>query len=400
MAAAPHDSSLLAARISQLENEKEIHLQDIQRLVAKIRELEEENDLLALENDQWRQKYPGGPAAAAATLVPATTTTTPAALDDDEPPPPVPSIGLFKLAPDNSYLEEGDGRTLPTTEALVLDGVSGLNPLCVRLFSCPSSSSSSSVYAAVGGVDKFLSLFRLDLSDGSSHRLTMVNLESPLLSLEVAPFSNDTKTILLITCMDGSHALLSIDPALPADAFLHYKRKDHAKHAVVGKWSRCGRFYATGGHDKAVHIYSFSPEGEEEREGGGGGEGEGGEGGGGEEGGEGGGKAPLKSFFFAGNVEAMVFVERPPLEEGGGGGGRGDRGGKVPWLVVASRNVPYLAYIECTPSFTKHTVSLNHSAWDEHVSFAALSMAVSPCQEFLLVATGTSLSTHPPTDKE
>ena len=61
-----------------------------------------------------------------------------------------------------------------------------------------------------------------------------------------------------------------------------------------------------------------------------------------------------------------------------------------PFLIVASRNVAFLTYIDCA-SFEKTNVSLNNALWDEHVSFAVLSLAVSPCQQFVLAATGTSL---------
>ena len=69
-----------------------------------------------------------------------------------------------------------------------------------------------------------------------------------------------------------------------------------------------------------------------------------------------------------------------------------------PFLIVASRNVAFLSYINCS-SFEKINVSLNNALWDEHVSFTVLSLAVSPCQQFLLAATGRPLppsSSHPP----
>jgi len=49
--------------------------------------------------------------------------------------------------------------------------------------------------------------------------------------------------------------------------------------------------------------------------------------------------------------------------------------------------VAFLTYIDCS-SFEKTPVSLNDALWDEHVSFAVLSLAVSPCQQFVLAATG------------
>lgn len=61
---------------------------------------------------------------------------------------------------------------------------------------------------------------------------------------------------------------------------------------------------------------------------------------------------------------------------------------------MASRNVAHLTYIDCD-SFEKQTVSLNNALWDTHVSFSVLSLALSPCQEFLLAATGRSRRLRP-----
>jgi WD40 repeat protein len=59
-------------------------------------------------------------------------------------------------------------------------------------------------------------------------------------------------------------------------------------------------------------------------------------------------------------------------------------------LVLGLRDVPYLLYIDCVTGATRQ-VSLNENAWDMHVSFAPLSLALSPGGERLLVATDKNM---------
>ncbi|KAM3568612.1 hypothetical protein VYU27_009271, partial [Nannochloropsis oceanica] len=159
------------ARIALLEKEKGDALELIASLRKKIYALEEENDLLALDNERLK----------------AIPSTTPDPNDDDLPPPP-PTIGIFNLPVNNSYLEEGDGESLATKQAYLLEGVGGgLNPLCVHVCSFPPSlppSLSASVLIAVGGVDKFLTLYRVQEGSPSEKVLVLSGFGGPLLSVD------------------------------------------------------------------------------------------------------------------------------------------------------------------------------------------------------------------------
>ncbi|EWM29470.1 WD40-repeat-containing domain protein [Nannochloropsis gaditana] len=353
------DTAQLHDRIATLEKEKIECLELIKTLHRKIHALEEENDLLAVENERLRAQEPLSVVDGQSNVAPET------------------GIGIFDLPINTTYLEECDGAKYITQELAEVEGVGGgLNPLCVRICTFPSLPASAApfipdtVLVAVGGVDKFLTLYRVETNGSPSEKvLVLSGFGGPLLSLDFFA-AGEEEGRLLVTCMDGSHSVVHFNKHRPVDACVVHARKDHEKHAVIGRWSRCGRLYATGGHDKAVHLYDSN------------------------------GGGALKSFYFLGNVEALAFVDRPasgcgkvlkPLETGEAQT-RGE-GGLIacsrPFLIVASRNVAHLTYIDCD-SFEKHTVSLNNALWDTHVSFSVLSLAVSPCQEFLLAATDKS----------
>lgn len=58
----------------------------------------------------------------------------------------------------------------------------------------------------------------------------------------------------------------------------------------------------------------------------------------------------------------------------------------IPFLVIGLRDVPYLLYISLQTLQT-FRVSLNENDWDNHVSFAPLSLALSHHGRYLAVAT-------------
>jgi hypothetical protein len=72
-----------------------------------------------------------------------------------------------------------------------------------------------------------------------------------------------------------------------------------------------------------------------------------------------------QAFYFAGNVEALEFYEEVHDAD--------DPTMVTAWLIVAARGMSTLTYINCM-TLDKETVSLNNADWDDHISFAVLSL--------------------------
>lgn len=86
----------------------------------------------------------------------------------------------------------------------------------------------------------------------------------------------------------------------------------------------------------------------------------------------------IQSFSFLVTPEDAIFV---PLSMNDKEADQDDYE-----LVIALRESSSLLYVNCT-TFSQRTVSLNENDWDEHVSFNALALSLSPSGSQLVVST-------------
>ena len=134
-----------------------------------------------------------------------------------------------------------------------------------------------------------------------------------------------------------------------------YKAKKHAKYAVRTKWSPDGTFFASASYDRTVRLYSCSYEDNEES----------------------GDSASFQcelvrefSFPRGGAIEAIIFHQ-------------GD--GKLS-LVVSAREDCCLHVINCGDLSDVRLLNMNELG-DEHVSFSAMDISISPNGKYILVCT-------------
>jgi WD40 repeat protein/ElaB/YqjD/DUF883 family membrane-anchored ribosome-binding protein len=273
----------------------------------------------------------------------------------------------------------------------------GLNVLCA---------SSHPVYAeliASGGVNKSVALHSVSAGGSSPAQLADIRLSAPVLSLAFSP--TDRHGLLLVGCMDGSHHLIAMaargsssdasaatdvfseldtlrsddgagsiqSPAVgPAVARVQQSFKAHTKYVVCCKWSADGSMFATASHDKTVSIYrkaaatngssTSSTDGAYEQ---------------------------LTKLYFPEAVEAVEFLGNSSSATATAATTATITTAAAVQLVVASREQPHLTYVDLSEGgqFAQSRVSLNANAWDMHVSFSVMALAVSPDGRYLLAST-------------
>eukprot|EP00903_Cladosiphon_okamuranus_P012784 g11949.t1 len=386
----------LRARVVELEEENDLLavaatrepelLANIKRLTARVAELEEENEALSEAKGRPGQGGEGETAGSGGGGG--------AGLAEDPAAP-------FIVPGDKSACLRRVSNTLVRCHG-------GTNVLCTRV--CPSLPS----VVASGGADMSLQVSRLvdgpqddgdddesstpgGSSTSTSTELHRLKLAAPVLSMDFCPASalifaggGGTKGLLLAGGMDGGSHLVSIDGSSGSGSMndhvedeeggdggdgdgggsgaeeggkkngvaLLASMKNHAKYVVVCRWAPDGRAFVTASHDKVLTLYTLKA--------GGGGTGEGGLGGTGYE--------KATQLYFPEAVESAEFV-------------RGSGGGLE--LVVSARGQPHLTYVD-VETLQQRRVSLNENEWDMHVSFTVMSMAASADGKYLLASTDKS----------
>ncbi|KAF1789766.1 WD40 repeat, conserved site [Phytophthora cactorum] len=133
---------------------------------------------------------------------------------------------------------------------------------------------------------------------------------------------------------------------------------DHNRHGAFKlAWSASGLLFATGSSDKSLNIYQCS-----------------------QLNGAGQQAEKIKSFYFNGTVEAMVFAPSGlEISE---------------LLVIAVRDDCYVHYVDCS-TFEKERINMNPDGI-EHVSYTIMDLSLSPSGKYLLapripIATSSSL---------
>ncbi|CAM9741126.1 unnamed protein product [Ectocarpus sp. 12 AP-2014] len=384
----------LRARVAELEEENDLlavaatHeprlLADVKRLTLRVVELEEENETLSDANLRLSQAQGRGHGNEGGDNN---------NNDNGEESHHVDGVGVAD-DPAAPFVVPGDSTACLRWVSDNLVGChGGTNVLCAR--ACPSLPG----IVASGGADMSLQVSRLaqGLSDdevnvdsggstSSSSRSTELHrfkLAAPVLSMDFCPSSapfcggggggGGSAGLLLAGGMDGSSHLVSVDGRHGCDAgdgsdgddceetngvALLASMKNHAKYVVVCRWAPDGRAFVTASHDKVVTLYTLR--------GGGDGTGKGGVGGTGFE--------QATQLYFPEAVESVEFV-------------RGEGGALE--LVVSARAQPHLTYVNIE-TLQQRRVSLNEKEWDTHVSFTVMSMAASGDGKYLLAATDKS----------
>jgi COMPASS component SWD3 len=141
--------------------------------------------------------------------------------------------------------------------------------------------------------------------------------------------------------MDGRHHILQVaeDGSLSVVQTFY----DHSKYVVKSRWFNAGNSYMTASHDKTVNVYCMNEEMQMFEK--------------------------NRTLYFKTPVESIACT-------------MGD--GSV--LVVGVRDDNYLHYFRVDENFDEFRVNMNELG-DDHVSFTAMDLAVSPCNRMLLVAT-------------
>lgn len=181
--------------------------------------------------------------------------------------------------------------------------------------------------ALSGGVDRAASL----LDWRQRRKLAALQLEAPVLAVAFGP-SAETADLALVACMDATHGLYRVAERRGEWRFEQLRHfRDHTRHGTLRvAWSPSGRLFATGASDKTVNIYRCAA-----AETGGAGELEGGE----QEH-----ATKLKTFYFNGTVEALVFA--PATEGSEGAEPSGSAGPET--LIISVRDDCYLHYVDCS----------------------------------------------------
>lgn len=213
-------------------------------------------------------------------------------------------------------------------EALqVFDTIHKSNILSIRF-----SPDAEKPWVATGSTDKTVKV--TDYKSGEE-KFSFTSHTGPILSLD---FNPKNSSLLLSSAMDGAVCLYDLNKGQ-----LLQKFANHTKYAVRVRWNPEGTIFVSASYDKTIRIYKKNEGNEQE---------------------------PFvfdKSLTFLGNPEAVAFS----LTE--------------PQLIVAVREDNYLQLINLE-TYEKTKVNMNENL-DNHVSFSALDLAVSPDGKYILVST-------------
>jgi WD40 repeat protein len=206
----------------------ESEMSELETLKQRIKELEEECDLLAFDNHRLRQENVKLMALC---------------------PPPVPTVEI-----DVSHLlEEGDGKYVNNVQYTIDNACSGANVICVTF--CSQTSDSSKLICC-GGANNLINFFKIpiNIDDGLHQKIFTYTTSGPILTMD----SNRLYPLVCVGSMDGK--LYVIDSTQLSNDFIQIFN-DHQKYVICTKFSPDGKLLATGSHDKTVHLYKIVADG-------------------------------------------------------------------------------------------------------------------------------------------
>ncbi|KAE9034498.1 hypothetical protein PR003_g8741 [Phytophthora rubi] len=209
-----------------------------------------------------------------------------------------------------------------------------------------------------GGADKCICVH--DWKTG--RKLCAIGTSAPVLALAFNP-KREYADYFVAAGMDAKHALYRlVDDGDEWRVDTLCKFSDHTRHgAFKVAWSASGLLFATGSSDKSLHIYQCSrlEDGANVQ------------------------CEKIKSFYFNGTVEALVFA---PASDERGELNQGTISREV--LVIAVRDDCYVHYVDCS-TFEKERVNMNPDGI-EHVSYTIMDLSLSPSGKYLLAATDSN----------
>lgn len=213
--------------IEKLKDEL-IELKDLlNKTLEEKQKLEEENDLLAFENEYLRSQL---------------------AEYKCKPHPPRPPIDteveqMPSRIEELDVFQEGDDSFVHQKLHHIANAGGGKNMIATSFFVSPNPEEMGDMVVC-GGVDGVLAGY--DVIAGVQcfqHRST-----APILCIDCAP------PYVAFGTMDGSMTVLHFEDL--TDPFpLVQSFKDHSKYVVAVAWSHSATFLATASYDKFVHIY-------------------------------------------------------------------------------------------------------------------------------------------------
>ncbi|UIZ21142.1 hypothetical protein KXD40_000573 [Peronospora effusa] len=213
-----------------------------------------------------------------------------------------------------------------------------------------------------GGADKCISVHDWK----TEKKLCVLETSGPVLALAFNPKA-EYADYFVAAGMDAKHALYRSIQEKEEKWHIQmlWQFHDHNRHGAFKlAWSASGHLFATGSSDKSLNIYQCSglvgrgQTGAEVCE-------------------------KIKSFYFNGTVEAIVFAPDTMSETDDG-----KRSHEV--LVIAVRDDCYVHYVNCL-TFEKERVNMN-SDGIEHVSYTIMGLSLSPSGKYLLAATDANLN--------
>eukprot|EP01039_Chlorochromonas_danica_P009711 gene9711-10741_t len=319
------------SKIEELQKQILDYQNQLKQYEKRIEILEEENDLLALSNQELQSKL------ARCDFLSPTSSSSHGEEGQKQNQQVIPTTN--GAVEELEVFQEGDGQYVNQKLTQWTNAGNGKNMITTSFFLSPDSHQMGDLILC-GGVDGTLLAYDIN----TRVQVFSQRLPAPILCIECSP------PYLACGTMDGSlvifHFIDLTDP-IPLQQILH----DHNKYVIAITWSKDGKYLATASHDKYVHIYEKNELGAMEK---------------------------IRSVQFSFTPESLVFG--PDKEEGENG----------VELVIGLRGVCYLVYYQVNTGEEKR-VSLNEHDWDQHVSFTPLSLALSPDGRYLLVATDKSL---------
>jgi len=255
---------------------------------------------------------------------------------------------------DELWGETGDGNYIQINK-IAIPGLHSKNLLCVRF---PPDSNTSHLLA-VSSANNYLKIVDYETKEVKNNIEGIHNG-----GIVILAYHPKNPNIILTGSMDGTHKI--IDVSVRGGKVIQ-SFKDHGKFVTRVAFSSDGKLFATGSFDHTVNIYCIEEEEEKEEA-----------------------EANtnlkytlIKSFIFPKNVECILFDYDDTC------------------LIISIREDNFLHYVKIMRTFSstkslsasfkfvEEKVNMN-SFGDNHVSFSALDLCISPNGKYLLVATDTS----------